>query len=47
MKRYMARVDAELELLVWVREDDEGEQEIEDILEINKIIDFDNVREPY
>ena len=47
MKRYQARVDANLELLVWIVEDEEGEQEIEEILEYNKIHDFDNVREPY
>lgn len=47
MRKFQARIDANVELLVWIDEDADGEQEVDEVLEINKIHDFDNVREPY
>lgn len=45
-RRFKARVDVSCELLVWVFEDEDGEQEIEDVLElINFSNDFDILRE--
>lgn len=43
---YQARIDANVELLVWLREFDDGEQEIVEVLDIvGGLEEFDNVRE--
>ncbi len=45
-KRYKAKVDANVELLVWLSEDQDGEQEVEEVLELlGEVKEFDNVRE--
>lgn len=45
-KRFKAKIDANVELLVWLSEDQDGEQEVEEVLElISEVKEFDNVRE--
>lgn len=47
MKKYQAKIDATVVLQVWLNEYDDGELEVDEVLEIYEIIDIENVREPY
>ena len=40
-KRYKAKVKAEVEMIVWIHEDINGNQEIEDIEDVIEIDEFD------
>jgi hypothetical protein len=45
-KVFQAKIDAKVELLVWIREDKFGFQEVEEIIDvIGDVDDFENVRE--
>lgn len=44
MKRYRAKVSATVELEVIIVENDNGEQEIDEILEVDYVDEFENVR---
>lgn len=45
-KWYQAKIDAKVELLVWIYESDNGFQEVDEIIDvIGDVTDFDNVRE--
>ena len=45
---FQAKIDAKVELLVWIREDKFGFQEVEEIIDVIgnvDVDDFENVRE--
>lgn len=44
MRKYKAKVTATVELEVIIVENDNGEKEIDEILEVAEIEEFDNVR---
>ncbi|MED3623248.1 hypothetical protein P4482_09170 [Neobacillus thermocopriae] len=40
-KRYKAKVKAEVEMIVYIHEDVNGNQEVEDIDDVTEIVDFE------
>lgn len=45
-KNYQAKIDAKVELLVWIYETDSGHKEVDEIIDvIGEVTNFDNVRE--
>ncbi len=43
---YQAKIDAKVELLVWINEWTDGHKEVEEIIDvIGEVTDFENVRE--
>jgi hypothetical protein len=45
MRRYKAKVSATVELVVWLKENDNGEIEIDEVDEVLEVDEYENIRE--
>lgn len=45
MRRYKAKVSATVELIVWLKENDNGEVELDEVEEVDEVTEYENIRE--